>query len=62
MEAPRLVKEVQQLTERIAALNQFVSKGIDKCLPFFRILKKAFMFKWTPECEEAFVQLKEYLS
>ena len=36
------IKEVQSLTGRVAALNRFVSKAIDKCLPFFRVLKKAF--------------------
>ena len=33
------VKEVQKLTESIAALNRFVSKAMDKCLPFFKTLK-----------------------
>ena len=45
---PQNVKEVQSLTERVAALNKFVSKATDKCLPFFRVLKKA--FEWTNEC------------
>ena len=37
--SPRTVKEVQKLTGRIAALNRFVSKATDKCLPFFKTLK-----------------------
>ena len=32
-------KEVQSLTERVAALNMFISKATDKCLPFFDSLK-----------------------
>ena len=48
MEPPRNIKEVQSLTERVATLNKFVSKATDKCLPFFKILKKA--FEWTGEC------------
>ena len=36
MASPRTVKEVQKLTGRIAALNRFVSKASDKCLPFFK--------------------------
>ena len=36
---PKTVKEVQKLTRRIAALNKFVSKATDKCLPFFKTLK-----------------------
>ena len=42
MFSPRMVKEVQSLTGRIAALNKFVSKATNKCLPFFKTLKKAF--------------------
>ena len=38
----------------------FVSKATDKCLPFFKALKKA--FKWTNECQKAFQDLKVYLT
>ena len=38
----KTVKEVQKLTGRIAALNRFVSRETDKCLPFFKTLKQAF--------------------
>ena len=47
MEPPRNIKEVQSLTGRVAALNKFDSKATDKCLPFFKVLKKA--FKWKDE-------------
>ena len=59
MKPPQNIKEVQSLTERVAALNRFVSKATDKCLPFFRILKRA--FEWTDECQTAFQDLKMYL-
>ena len=36
------VKEVQSLTRKVAALNRFVSRVTEKCLPFFKVLKKAF--------------------
>jgi len=39
MTSPKTVKEVQKLTGRIAALNRFVSKAMDKCLAFFKTLK-----------------------
>ena len=48
MEPPRNIKEVQSLTGQVAALNMFVSKATDKCLPFFKVLKKA--FEWSDEC------------
>ena len=52
MASPKTVKEMQRLTKRVAALNRFVLKAIDKCLPFFKVLKQA--FQWTNECEAAF--------
>ena len=60
MSSPKMIKEVQSLTGRVAALNRFVSKATDKCLPFFKTLKKA--FPWTEKCEIAFQELKHYLS
>ena len=53
MEPPKNIKEVQSLTGRVAALNRFVSKATDKCLPFFNVLKKA--FEWTDECQKAYL-------
>ena len=60
MKPPRNVKEVQILNGKVAALNRFVLRATDKCLPFFRTLKKS--FKWTDECQQAFKKLKAYLS
>ena len=57
---PRMVKEVRSLNGKIATLNRFVSKSTDKCLPFFRILRKS--FEWTDECQKAFEDLKKFLS
>jgi len=62
MRSPILVKEVQQLTERMATLFRFVSAGGDKGHPYFQCLKRNNRFVWTRECEEAFVKLKEYLA
>ena len=60
LEPPRTVKAVQSLNGKVAVLNRFVSKATDKCLPFFRVLKKS--FEWTDECQKAFEDLKKYLS
>ena len=30
------------MIEKVAALNRFVSRAMDKCMLFFKILKKAF--------------------
>ncbi|XP_059436758.1 uncharacterized protein LOC132169816 [Corylus avellana] len=59
MQSPKNLKQLQQLTGRVVALNRFISRSTDKCLPFFKVLRKT--FEWANECEEAFEQLKEYL-
>ena len=41
-------------------LSHFVSRSSDKCQPFFQVMKKAFY--WDAHCEEAFSELKTYLS
>ena len=57
---PKTVKKVQSLNGKIAALNRFISKATDKCLPFFCTLKKS--FEWTNEYQQAFENLKVYHS
>ena len=60
LEPPRTVKAVQSLNGKVVALNRFVSKATDRCLPFFHILRKS--FEWTDKCQKAFEDLKKYLS
>ena len=48
LEPPKTIKEVQSLNGKIAALNGFISKATDKCLPFFCTLRKS--FEWMDEC------------
>ncbi|XP_068504429.1 uncharacterized protein [Phaseolus vulgaris] len=62
MRSPTTVKEVQQLTGRLAALSRFMSAGGEKGHPYFQCLKRNSRFLWTQECEEAFIKLKEYLA
>ena len=50
------------MTGRVAALNKFISKATDKCLPFFDSLKGNKRFLWDDSFEQAFRALKEYLS
>jgi len=62
MRSPTSVKEVQQLTGRMAALSRFVSAGGEKGHPYFKCLKRNSRFAWTDECEATFIKLKEYLA
>jgi len=60
MRSPTLVKEVQQLTRRMAALSRFISARGEKGHPYFQCLKRNSRFAWTDECEATFLKLKEY--
>jgi hypothetical protein len=62
MTSPRTIKDVQQLTGRIAALSRFLPTSVKRCLPMFKILKKQDSFNWTEECEDAFRELKVSLA
>ena len=62
MRSPTSVKEVQQLTGRMAALSRFVSAGGEKGHPYLQCLKRNSRFAWTDECVAAFIKLKEYLA
>jgi len=62
MRSPASVKEVQQLTGRMAAPSRFVSTGGEKGHPYFQCLRRNNRFVWTEECKEAFPKLKEYLA
>ncbi|XP_077251844.1 uncharacterized protein LOC143891079 [Tasmannia lanceolata] len=59
---PKTIREVQRLTGMIAALGRFVSKSAERCLPFFNVVKGIKTAPWTPECQVAFEELKQYLS
>ncbi|XP_043812740.1 uncharacterized protein LOC110608389 [Manihot esculenta] len=56
------VRDVQRITGRVVALNHFMSRSAERCLPFFKKLRKVPNFEWTKDCQEAFKELKCYLS
>ncbi|GKB07386.1 reverse transcriptase domain-containing protein [Tanacetum coccineum] len=62
LEPPRMLKEIQSLNGKLAALTRFLSKGAKKSLPFFKALKSCTdkkTIQWTTDAEEAFRRLKE---
>ncbi|KAK0585667.1 hypothetical protein LWI29_032085 [Acer saccharum] len=61
MVSPKTLKGVQKLTGCLASLNRFIAKSMDRCLPFFKALKKGKGVEWNEDCEKAFQALKEYL-
>jgi hypothetical protein len=54
MRPPILIKDVQKLTGCLTALSQFISRLVERALPFFKLLRKSGPFIWTNEAEEAF--------
>lgn len=40
MLSPQNINDVQKLTSLLVALNRFMSRSTDKCLPFFKVLRK----------------------
>ena len=62
LKPPSNPKEVQLLTDMLAALNRFISKFANRCRPFYQLLRKWKGFQWDDECEKVFQDLKEYLT
>jgi hypothetical protein len=58
----RNLKEMQHLAGCMAALGRFIARSGEKALPFFKIMKHARKFEWTPEAGKAFAELKRYLT
>jgi hypothetical protein len=49
MQPPQNRKEVQKLTDQIAALNRFITKQAERSLPFFTILRGSIRVEWGAE-------------
>jgi hypothetical protein len=61
MEPPSTKKGAQRLAGRLASLNRFTSRPVERNLPFFEILKSAEVFQWGLAQQKAFKELKQYL-
>jgi hypothetical protein len=61
MQSPQTRKEVQKLTGRIAALNRFIAKPVERSLPFFYVLRGFAKVEYGSEQQKAFDDLKQYL-
>nr|GEZ84428.1 reverse transcriptase domain-containing protein [Tanacetum cinerariifolium] len=67
LQSPRMLKEMQSLRGKLAALNQFLAKSTERSLPFFNTLKNITKenkheYWWTQEAEEAFQQMKKLIT
>jgi hypothetical protein len=48
MEQPKSRKGARSLTGRLTSLNRFISRSVERNLPFFEGLKSAEVFQWGP--------------
>ena len=62
MSPPQTLKEMQKLAGRVTALGRFISKLGEHALSFFKLMKKKGPFEWTSEADQAFQDLKRYLT
>ncbi|KAL0451245.1 UNVERIFIED_CONTAM: hypothetical protein Slati_1102600 [Sesamum latifolium] len=62
MKEQKTIREVQRLMGNVAAVNRFISRSIDRGLPFFNALENVKNFQRKEECGEAFENLKSYLA
>ena len=61
MKSPRIVREVQKLTDCLVELGRFLSRSGNKCLYFFQDITKKTMFEWGDDAKATFQKLKELL-
>ncbi|GKA18417.1 reverse transcriptase domain-containing protein [Tanacetum coccineum] len=61
----KYLKDVQNINGKLASLNMFLAKSVEKSLPFFKTLKKCTKksnFHWTEEADAAFKQMKQLIT
>ncbi|GKB39289.1 reverse transcriptase domain-containing protein, partial [Tanacetum coccineum] len=61
LDQPRTLKDIQSLNSKLAALSRFLSKGEERSLAFFKVLKGCKDKKniqWTTEADKALEKMK----
>ena len=62
MPPPKMLKEFRGIQGRLAYIRRFISNLSGKCRHFSRLMKKGIDFVWDKECDEAFKDIKRYLT
>lgn len=62
MRKPTKLKEIHQLTGRVASLSRFVARLVEKALPFYALIKQGEKFEWNKEADKTFEHLKRTIS
>ncbi|GJS48884.1 reverse transcriptase domain-containing protein [Tanacetum coccineum] len=64
LEQPRVLKDIQNLNRKLEAISHFLSKGAERSLPFFKVLKNykgKRKIHWTDEADKAFKEIKKFV-
>ncbi|GJS00908.1 reverse transcriptase domain-containing protein [Tanacetum coccineum] len=62
LDQPRTLKDIQSLNGKLAAINRFLSKGAERSLAFFKVLKgykHKKSIQWTTEADKALEEMKK---
>jgi len=59
---PKNFKELKGLLGRLAYIRRFIANPSGRCQPFTRLMKKGVSFGWDKACQEAFEDIKKYLT
>src|SRR3954464_7137001 len=62
MPPPRSLRELRGLQGRLAYIRRFIANLSGKCQPFSKLMKKGVSFVWDQQCQEAFDEIKQYLT
>ncbi|GKA67593.1 reverse transcriptase domain-containing protein [Tanacetum coccineum] len=64
LEQPKTPKEIQSLNGKLAVLTRFLSRGSERSLSFFKILKSCTdkkSIQWTQEAKKALQKMKKFM-
>src|SRR3954467_12084290 len=62
MEPPRILKELRGLQGKLAYIRRFISNLSGCCQPFSKLMRKGVTFVWDQACQDAFDEIKHYLT
>src|SRR3954465_15919130 len=62
MPPPRSLRELRGLQGRLAYIRRFIANLSGKYQPFSKLMKKGVSFVWDQQCQEAFDEIKHYLT
>ena len=62
MHPPKNLKELRGLQGRLAYIRRFITNLLGRCQPLTRLMKKGVSFVWDQSCQEAYEDIKRYLT